>query len=94
MDSLCRFKIELMGIIEKIEIELHGYYEKIPWDPSGILIHPESLKDLHKKITENYFSIPEGIKDLPINDETDLKFRGIKIYQSRNMEVNDVKIII
>lgn len=75
-----------MDIVEKIEFELYNYYQTYPKDPSGILLHSETFEKLYTTLTEEYLWFPT-------NGPKDIKFKGIKVYESPTTKVDEVKII-
>lgn len=76
-----------MSTIQKIEYSLYEYYKKNITEPSGILIHPNTFDDLVDELREGY--------DIPTDmNRNDAKYRGIKIFESLQLNKNEIKIIL
>ena len=68
-------------ILEELEVEIYQIYAQCR-DVEGILMHPETAKRIFSQISY-----------LPFYDESAfLKYRGIVIYRTNDIEENKVKV--
>jgi hypothetical protein len=74
-----------MDIEEKIDLALYEFYKKNPTQPSGILMHPNDSDDLYKMLCEAYL--------IPLENQSDAKYRGIDIYRSDDLHEGEIKLI-
>lgn len=74
------------SIVYNINEAYTSFVNKYGVDPTGILIHPGTLSAINAEL--------KSILVVEVSDEEITGFRGMPIYQSTQMKLNEIKFVV